>query len=525
MTRAHPRQESVPSGTRPAGAGRWRLGHLALILAAVLATTAWFLYAEHEIAREWGYSLDDSWIYATFAKNLATGHGYSFNPGEHIAGATGPLYVFILAFLYWIFGSVILPAKVLGILCLCASSFLLYRSAVHVLPGSKFGPLVAGLLLAMSPVLTWGALSGMEIPVYLLVASLGIHAYARERWTLAVFWWSLGVWLRPDGILLALIALVASPDRSLRRLAQGVSVAGLVIVPYLIFNYAVGHSLLPSTVGIKAHLEGNILSKEWGVFRQWLEIWGLPLDRNGLAMHATLLLPVMAVGAALSLRRLPALAIYQFGFPLAFGLIGGGGGQYGRYVAHVIPFGILLALIGLDHVFHRARGRIRELGVVVLGVFCLTWEARSSFLVGPAHGWNVQNINGMQRYIAETFHEVLTPGDTVAVNDVGAMGYFSGCYVVDLVGLVSPRRSFPENLSIYRPKALAIFPQWFEPFATIDPLTKRQVFWSADSAWKYSPTVGIKLRKNTISGRNTMYIYERLAPGEEGDPHVQMILH
>jgi hypothetical protein len=501
-----------------------RLWHPALILAAVLATSAWFLYAEHEIAGTWGYSLDDSWIYATFAKNLATGHGYSFNPGERIAGATGPLYVFILAILFRIFGGVVLPAKILGVLCLSASSLLLYRSAAQVLPGSRVGPLAAGLLLAMSPVLNWGALSGMEIPVYLLVATLGIHAYTRGRWTLAVFWWSLGVWLRPDGIFLALVGLVAGPDRSLKRLAQGASVAGLVIIPYLLFNAAVGHSLLPSSVGIKAHLDGNIPSKEWGVARQWLEIWGLPLDRNGLPMHAVLLLPAMVVGAALSFRARPALAIYLFGFPLAFGLIGGGA-QYGRYIAHVIPFGILAALIGLDYMFHRARRRSREWSMIVVGVFCLAWEGHSAFLVGAAHGWNVQNINGMQRYIAETFHEICAPGDTVAVNDVGAMGYFSGCYVVDLVGLVSPLRSFPENLRVYRPKALAIFPQWFESYATIDSLTKQPVFWSPDSVWKYAPTVGVKLRKNTVSARNVMYVYERLAPGEEGDRHVLTVLH
>jgi hypothetical protein len=237
-----------------ARSGRWRLGHVALIVAAVLGATTWFLLAEHEIAGQWGYSLDDSWIYPTFAKNLATGHGYSFNPGEHIAGGTGPLYVFILVFLFWSFGSVVLPAKILGILCQSASSLLLYRSAMHVLPGSRFGPLLAGLLLAVSPVLLWGAVSGMEIPVYLLIAVLGIHAYARERWTLAVLWWSLGVWLRPDGIFLALIGLVAIPNPSLKRLARGLSVAGLVLVPYFFFNYAVGHSLLPSTVGVKAHI-------------------------------------------------------------------------------------------------------------------------------------------------------------------------------------------------------------------------------------------------------------------------------
>jgi len=61
------------------------------IILLTLTGAAWFLFAEHGIAGQWGYSLDDSWIYATYARNLATGQGYSFNPHEHVAGATGQL--------------------------------------------------------------------------------------------------------------------------------------------------------------------------------------------------------------------------------------------------------------------------------------------------------------------------------------------------------------------------------------------------------------------------------------------------
>src|SRR5437879_5178417 len=85
----------------------------ASIVVATLVCSAFFLFAEHQVAGKWGFSLDDSWIYATFARNLATGHGYSFNPGEPISGATAPLYVFILAPLYLIFRDVVMPAKIL----------------------------------------------------------------------------------------------------------------------------------------------------------------------------------------------------------------------------------------------------------------------------------------------------------------------------------------------------------------------------------------------------------------------------
>jgi len=100
----------------------------AFVVLAVAAGCGWLLHSEHVIAGQWGFSLDDSWIYATFARNLATGHGYSFNPGVPIGGATGPLYVFVLALLFFVFGTVIWPAKIFGIVCLAASSLLVLES-------------------------------------------------------------------------------------------------------------------------------------------------------------------------------------------------------------------------------------------------------------------------------------------------------------------------------------------------------------------------------------------------------------
>jgi hypothetical protein len=95
------------------------------------------------------------------------------------------------------------------------------------------------------------------------------------------------------------------------------------------------------------------------------------------------------------------------------------------------------------------------------------------------------------------------------------MGYFSGCYVVDLIGLVTPKRELPENLRIYKPKLLAVFPDWFDKYVTFDPRTGFPNFWSSDSSYKYAPIVRIGLRQNTISSRNTMVLFERLRPDEE----------
>ena len=283
--------------------------------------------------------------------------------------------------------------------------------------------------------------------------------------------------------------------------------------------------MLPASVGVKTHLGGNILTREWSMIGQWLDLWGVPMQSLHLGAHAALLLPAMVVGAAITFRSWPLLPAYLIGFPLIFGLFGPSGGQFGRYIAYVVPVGVLLAVVGIDWLLRRALPRRYLLGFLIVGLACMAWQVRTVRSMGVAYGWNVQNINEMHRYIAEATHRASAPGDTVAVNDVGAMGYFSGCHVVDLVGLVSPRRPFPENLAIYRPKLLIIFPDWFEQYAAIDPRTDQVVFYDADSTMKYSPFLGVRLRRNTIASRNTMYLYERLGRDEVGARDVRLFVH
>jgi len=433
--------------------------------------------------------------------------------------------VFILALIYTLFHDVVLPAKILGILCLAASGVVVFWTVRRALPGSSFPAFLAGALVATSPPLLWGSVAGLEITEYLLLACIGIYFYACERWTLAVLFWSLGVWLRPDGLLLVLLGVFLRPKISLKNSIAPAAVAGVIVCSYLVFNQLVGGALLPNSVKVAAHPGESILTNEWTMLKQIADLWGVSLRWGHTSSHAALLIPVVVVGSVLMFRRWPALVAYLLVFPFSLGLYRPWGGQLGRYIVYAVPFGVILAVIGLERVSRRALGTRFAAGVVVVGALCLGWQAYSARKVGITHGWNVQNINGMQRFVAEATRKATAPGDTIAVNDVGAIGYFSGCYVVDLVGLVSVQMSFPEYLRHYRPKYMIIFPDWFQAFATMDWKTNQVVFYDADSTYKYSPFLGVRLKKNTISSRNTMYLYERMPRSEVGTSHVQMVVH
>ncbi|HSE93995.1 MAG TPA: hypothetical protein VLF19_11870, partial [Methylomirabilota bacterium] len=75
-------------------AGTW-VGRFLVVAAAVLPL-ALFLASERRIAGAAGFPLDDSWIHLHFARNLAEGAGFSYNPGVPVAGSTAPLWTVLL---------------------------------------------------------------------------------------------------------------------------------------------------------------------------------------------------------------------------------------------------------------------------------------------------------------------------------------------------------------------------------------------------------------------------------------------
>ena len=68
------------------------------VVVAVAAAVPLLLFAwvERQVAGVSGFPLDDSWIHLHFARNLAEGAGFAYNPGRPVAGSTAPLWTLLL---------------------------------------------------------------------------------------------------------------------------------------------------------------------------------------------------------------------------------------------------------------------------------------------------------------------------------------------------------------------------------------------------------------------------------------------
>src|SRR2546428_6958416 len=117
-------QRVVPSGRRGS----------VLLVVALAVPLAVLLTSERRIAGAAGFPLDDSWIHLHFARNLAEGAGFSYNPGAPVAGSTAPLWTLLLGGAFALAGPSIMIVKVIGV-------------AVTV----------AAALVTPGPALAWGA--------------------------------------------------------------------------------------------------------------------------------------------------------------------------------------------------------------------------------------------------------------------------------------------------------------------------------------------------------------------------------
>jgi hypothetical protein len=437
-------------------------GALPLVLFAVL---------ERRVAGVSGFPLDDSWIHLHFARNLAEGAGFAYNPGRPVAGSTAPLWTLLLGAGALVAGASVAMAKAAGVLGALAAAVLTRRAALAWGAAPPVA-LLAGLALAWTGPAAWGALSGMEVSLAALLVAAALAAHAAERTLSTAVLASLAVTARPEAALLLPCLALARP-LSAARLAAFVVVPVLALAPVVAFSVATVGAPYPATAAAK--VEGGVIgwlggvreplsltlgARPWAFLREWVA-W--------LAQTHPLLPPALALAIPLAWRRggraLGVVALALVVHPLGMALLApyrGPGFQEGRYSIHLLPLALVVAAVALGAT---ARRRRRALALV--------WLALALWTLVPAaerFAWGVQNIEAMQVAIGRWVDAHTPRTARLAVNDIGAIAFVSRREIVDLMGLVSPevlpyRRQGEDGVIRFVaetcPDYVIVFPAWF----------------------------------------------------------------
>jgi arabinofuranosyltransferase len=457
------------------------------------------------------FPLDDSWIHMQFARNLAEGRGFSYNPGVPVSGSTAPLWTLALGGMFAVLGSHPVLAKVLGIAATLGTAWLAGRLAL-IWAGRHDAAILASVLVALAGPMVWGALSGMEVGLAALLVTAALVLHARGRAWAAGAALGLAALARPEAALLLPLFWLAGPLTGRRALAWGLPVAGF-LAPWVAFNLATTGTPLPATAaakiegglvgylaGVREPLRTTFLGRPWEFETEWAR-WLWRVD----ALLPLLLLPgLWWLGRHVG-RAAVAPASVLVLHPLAMALLApyrAPSFQEGRYSIHLLPLALVVAIVPLTPLFSSTRWPRGRLG----------WIAAGALLIGAVaalpsaasrYGWAVQNIEAMQVHLGHWVARHTPPTARIGLNDVGAIAYISRREVVDVMGLVTPaiipfRRDGEMGVLRYLehacPDYLIVFPAWFP---TISEMAER-----------FHPVYRVRLGHNEVAGADEMVVYE-----------------
>ncbi len=452
--------DASPPPTRPFLGG----GELAILGVVALIPMLFALYTEN--------AWEDWYITYRASKNLALGHGLVFTPGQRIHSFTSPVGTLIPALLAYLTGCtsdhlVLWLYRAISSLVLGATAVLLSRVARARELGLPATFVLIGML-AVDPKTVAFSINGMETAflVFFVASTVSGLAVATRRpslW-LGVAWGGL-MWTRPDGFifggavaagfLLFPRAAAGQVGRAeiLRRYALAAAVAAVIYAPWILWAWSYYGTPIPHTIVAKGlHREGAEL---WSRLLQYPHAFGAGNESTFRPAYHQLggwpwlyvpgILPIPCVvywvipgarplGRAVSVAFLGAhvylLGVVPFAFPwywpgatiLAVFVLAEITEQLARWWKALLPRRANERVMAS----FAAPGVSLQLIMLLASAYQLHWQQA---VIEDGHR---KQIGLWLRANASS------PRDTVLMECLGYIGYFSGLKTYDMPGLSSP---------------------------------------------------------------------------------------
>jgi hypothetical protein len=483
-------------------APRRELAVAGLIIALGVARVCLLLWSSLKSNGGAGFPLDDPWIHLQFARNLREFGAFSYFRNEMVtAGSTSPLYTILLSVGFFFTSDEMLLSYVLGITFFAASGLFFILLLRRLIPDRPVFTLAGLLLFLLEPRMDWAALSGMETSLFIAGVLASFYFFAARAWRILPV--SLGVllWIRPEAVVLTAILGAGGvygafyerpPDgegssrggmRALWSVSRfSIGIFCVIVAGYLIMNYALSGSPFPNTYAAKIKFYGSG-SPDFPAKVYAFLTGGHMVVIALLAAIGT----VMAVRDLIQARRVePFLFVcwivlmflaYWRNLPYLF--------QEGRYMMPVIPAFLILGLLGASasgeflqrKLFRKARLRRYPLAPVALVLIPIAQFFTGGEAMKVRYAEDCRYISDRQVRTAHWLHDNLPEGAVVATHDIGAIGFYSGRRVIDMVGLVSPEMipnlhnldSLRAFLSRKHVTHLVVLRNWFE-VVNVNPL-------------------------------------------------------
>lgn len=430
---------------------------------------------------QWGFPLDDSWIFSQFAKNAANGFIFEYNIGYPTPGTTSPLYTLVLAIIYKLSNNIILSGKFVGVLFYMLTSVGVYFLTIEITKIRR-AAFLAAIFYLVTPRAVWSALSGMEITLFsFLIVFMGylLCKYLTSG-DVKLLWFSSAIaglahLARPEGALLLVLSIFVQIvyqrdllDKNSRNLRNVFVKDNLKIYSSQILIFlAVISFWIAFCYSTTDHLTVNTLSAKGGHFRfppdfQYLKtVFELHNTYPGWSGSSIFLIGFV-IGTLTAVVKKQKKAIMPllmfFGMILGYASVYPWPYQYGRYLMPIIPlftiFGAYGLVLGIDFIVsylsNIAKTTEKSRYMVILSVFLALIIMYPSYVSANqgfsiTYALNVKNTNDMQVNLGHWVNDNLPKDARIVVESAGAIIFFSGRYIIDYPGLTVPEIAFNKN--------------------------------------------------------------------------------
>lgn len=202
-------------------------------------------------------TFDDAYVFHVYARNLAEGYGFSFNPGE-ISHAATPLLTFVLAAQHFLFQeSALVTAKFVNLGFSLGATILLFLIA-HRITSNPFIAFASALVWAASPLESILSAGPQDFTLFTFLLLLSLYSYLFHRQSLWTYvFLGLTVLARYEGALYAGLLYINHlytdyRNEEFRWKDAFVRLIVMIALPALWFTYIGTHStFLPSSGSAK----------------------------------------------------------------------------------------------------------------------------------------------------------------------------------------------------------------------------------------------------------------------------------
>jgi arabinofuranosyltransferase len=430
----------------------------ALILAAYAVYAAVYIYkTSFIVAGERFFMLfDDAMISMRYARNLASGYGLVWNPGdERVEGFTNPLWVVYMTLFHFIpfsVSKISLPIQISGALFFMASLYYVKKIAEEIIPSSLVSLLAVFLTAFYVQLSTWSLL-GMEVSVLILMTCAAVWLALRVLRTGQFSTWlylllGIGTLVRVDMAVpyLAIMGFLflADPTNRRRHLLQGSLIFIAFMLGQTLLRLWYYGDLLPNTYYLKMTGASALLRIIRGLFVYVKVAWNFNIVLFLLPFALIIIRPsrqnllLAAVFAAMSLY-----SIY----------VGGDAWEHrggaNRFVSVVMPLYFvllswsfetirraLIAAFASPSAWTNRLSQVILLGFAMIGLVnfnaLLDTSSLKEWLLIERHGF----VPGSERYvrISLVLNEITTAEASVGIVTAGIIPYVTDRYSLDMMG-------------------------------------------------------------------------------------------